>query len=627
MMHSHAEHIPLVPGLPPEIVRRLAGQRREVERPGRPVRLRARQPRMIAASEWAPRYRTVTDGAHVGPWRYDYAPHTRKILEIYSSPWVRQVWFCGVDQSGKTNTMLNAMAWAVDCAPGDIFYLMPTELTAQKVVRGKILPMFHASSRLARYSTRRADDEGQLRITMAHGVTIHPAWANSNVSMATYSARYVFGDEVDQFPATGGSATDPIQQILKRLRTYRGLGKAFFGSTPQDKFIFAGAMASPQVWESRLCCPSCGAMVRPEGEHLLLPESADPATLLPDACRVACPACGEAWDETALQQARRCWDWLCVRGADLEKPDRVGFHHRAWDCLDVPLLEIARAWARLRQEDNHAARAAWHHGIEAENCPEQTLAAVSEAGLLRYASELPRGLVPPDTAMLWLLADTQQASFYYQLWACGYGPLHRLHMVRHGQLQTFTEIEALLASDWSDHDGRVFRVAAGYIDSGGTRRDWQKHSRTTEVYEWCEGHRVMSPLKGLPGRAGDLLGYRTLATYPGSRRAIRGGLTLTLARVDLFKDELERLLALEPDDPGALSFHAGIDSAFAAHYTGERKNEAGEWIHARKQRIDYWDCTVYALALRARLRRGIPEKDMAQTLGRRVLSKGLQGDR
>ena len=120
--------IPLLPGLPGY----LAGRAVDFDLP-RALRLRLRHPEKIRVSEWAEKYRIVSDGAHEGPWRHEYAPHTVRIMDTFGQPWVREVWFCGVEQSGKTNTMINCIGWCIDCDPGGIFYLMPTEDTADKI--------------------------------------------------------------------------------------------------------------------------------------------------------------------------------------------------------------------------------------------------------------------------------------------------------------------------------------------------------------------------------------------------------------------------------------------------------------------------------------------------------------
>ena len=138
----------------------------------------------------------------------------------------------------------------------------------------------------------------------------------------------------------------------------------------------------------------------------------------------------------------------------------------------------------------------------------------------------------------------------------------------------------------------------------------------------------MIPIKGMHGRTGDLLSYKQITTFPGTNKAIPGGLKRANLRVDMFKDELERVLAIEPDDPGALSFHDAIDEVFAKHYTTETKDEHGDWNHNRsKGRNDYFDCTVYALALREMMKLRIPNKPSpGPAAGRRVLSKGVNRD-
>ena len=106
--------------------------------------------------------------------------------------------------------MINCMSWCIDCDPGGIFYLMPTEDTASKIVSGKLRPTIEKSPRLARYLSARQDDTTLARIRLSHGVTIWPAHANSASSMATWTAKHCFGDEVDKYPATVGKESDPI---------------------------------------------------------------------------------------------------------------------------------------------------------------------------------------------------------------------------------------------------------------------------------------------------------------------------------------------------------------------------------------------------------------------------------
>jgi terminase, large subunit len=360
-----------------------------------------------------------------------------------------------------------------------------------------------------------------------------------------------------------------------------------------------------------------------DAEHLVLPEGMAPEEAERSKIDYACNECGGLWDDQQREQAIRTGHWYCVKGLDIHRPSKVGFHHRAWECLDVTLPEIAAAWLRAKQ-GGIAEKTAWANGIEAIDYEADVAGTIDTEHLLRYRSELPRNLVPTDTARVWLLADTQQSSFYYQVWAAGFAPDVNLHMVRHGIMESFADLEGLLAETWRDADGKEYRITNGLIDSGGTRQGWQKHSRTVEVYEWCSRNRVVMPHKGMHGRTGDLISYKDVASFPGTNKKIPGGLKRANLRVDIFKDDLDRRLSIEPDDNGALSFHCDIDEAFAKHYTTEIRDEHGDWQHHKgKGRNDYWDCTVYALALREMLKLRMPRKEQQAVTGRRILSKGV----
>lgn len=172
----------MVPGFVPENIRMLlVGRRFTLPKLPLAVRRRMRTPERIRVSEHARRYRVVTEEPHPGPWRHELAPHTVKIMDAYSQPHVREIWFCGVDQSGKTNSMLNCMHWAVDVDPGNVFYLMPTESTAQKVVQDKLIPMVRASKRLRQYLSNRDDDVTISRIKFCLLYTSGAADDNRNV--------------------------------------------------------------------------------------------------------------------------------------------------------------------------------------------------------------------------------------------------------------------------------------------------------------------------------------------------------------------------------------------------------------------------------------------------------------
>jgi terminase, large subunit len=594
---------PLLRCLPAPVRQRLAGRSVVSERQPslhlpHSVRRFVRTPERISPAEFAVRHRIVTDGAHQGPWRQEHAPHTIKILELFSAAHVREIWMCGVDQSGKTITLTNCLAWSCEHLSGDIFYLMPSEETAKNIVDQKLRPMFEGSPHLRGFLSPRKDDTALTRIRLANGKIIRPSWAGSPAAMATWSAQCCFGDEVDKFPTQSGQEADPITLIRKRARTFAGRAKMFFASTPAGRFIRPGTMACHQVWEGRIRCVHCQQLVRLEGDNLILPEKVTVEEVERLEVTVACNQCGATLTEQQRLAGIRSGGWQAIKGEDLLRPEKVGFIHRAWECLDVSLREIAVAWVK-RQQGVLTDKIAWANGIEAEDYEHIQQDRQADHIIRLVDGSLPRSIVPRDIASLILVVDTQKRGFFYQVWACGYGPDVESALIDHGYVERFDHLTDLAAKEWKNADGQEFHVQAAFIDSGGgTNPDQPRHSRTTEVYEFCRRNPRFKPLKGRRTQAQPWRVTR-LDYYPsseGKKVPIPGGLNLYTINVTDYKNDLAHLMLIEPGSPGGLRLHAEVGSDYAAQMCAEYQDERGYWVCPRGKANHHWDLGVYKRA-------------------------------
>ncbi len=584
--------------IPKDVRRRLAGRRFYRKRLPGMVTRRLRTPEKIKVSEHAAKYRQVTDGPHQGPWRHEYAPHTVKIMDTYSKPWVREIWFCASEQSGKTATMLNCLHWAVDCDPGDIFYMMPTEDTMAKITAGKLKPMIERSPRLKKYLTGRQDDITMSRIQLNHGVTIYPAWANSPATMATWSAKHCFGDEVDKGSEMSGREADRITLIRKRGRLFKGRYKRFFASTPAQLFIYKGMRNCAQVWEWRVRCPDCDKLIRMEAEHLAVDGLTADDVMAGAEIGYICQQCGSVWNDVARERAIRAGGWVCVKGEKLTRPSTVGFHHRAWECLDVPLSEIAIAWLKA-EHGTVVEKMAWANGYEARDYEFEQQDRKEDFILRLRDDEMPRRVVPRDVCYLMIIADTQQQGFHYKVVAFTWGEDLDCWMIDHGMVSSFANLDSIGRREYMDADGKKYRCQSGWIDSGGgTNPSRPKHSRTVEVYGFCRKNPFWRPIKGRRTME-QAWNVKRLDYFPssvGKKIPIPGGLNLYTINVTLHKDELARKLQIEPGDPGSIRLHAETDSGYAKQLCAEYQDERGYWICPRGKDNHQWDCWVYALA-------------------------------
>lgn len=586
---------------------RHAGQRAVI--PGsRPLCQLMRTPDRLTISQWAEQHRRVTEiDATPGPWRTDLVPHTRQIMDTIGKPWVREVWICAVERSAKTQILLNTACWAIDqgSRSGNIFWLMPTEHDARRAMGERVIPVLRASRRLAGYLPDRQDDITRGTIRFRHGLRLFPAWANSPSSIASYFGRLNIADEVDKFPPRTSEGTDPITLFRKRARDDRSGSKYVYCSTPAGRYIHQGMMDCQQVWSYRLKCPHCSELIEPDLDHLVIPEDATP--MHPGAVAYACNDCGALWDETDRERAYQSGLWVAVKGADLTRPETVGFHLPALQLPRVPLTEIAAAVLRAKTGDA-VSKIALANGYEAIDYVPDTKERVEEI-ILRLRDDRPVAIVPTWADALEISIDTQDAGFWYRVRAWQYQTMQSA-LVRHGYVESFDALDTLIYhSAYRDAEGGEHRIMAGIIDSAG--------HRTAEVYDWCRrAGSIVIPAKGASGRKTQPVTVSKIDHYPGTSKAIPGGLRLYHIDTHFHKDALAARLAIEPGDPGCFWLHSGYTELqqlerqsnptlplpgnlddYARQLCAEYRDERGQWQCPPGKANHLWDCESNGLAL------------------------------
>jgi phage terminase large subunit GpA-like protein len=605
-----SRRLPLRPWMPAAWRRSLAG--RDINlRVSEPVRMRCRKPKRILPSEHSERYRRMPSAdAHPGAWRREFARPSVKVMDTWAQPWVREVWFCGVDQMSKTNTMLSCLGWSIEHAPGNIFYQMPDEASSDKIMDGKINAMLKGSPRLARYLSPRADDTSLSKTSLINGVTVLPAWSGSLSSTATFSALYTFTDELDKCKMVGKEAS-PVDRIKKRTRNKR-FGKHFFASTPAGQWIYEGTMACAQVWVLAGRCPECGELIVMDEDHVVIPDGTtlDDIQADPSIIEYACSACGSLWDEAARAVAHERGDWVCIKGGNLAKPSSVGFLGPAFPLPELPLVDIAKVILKARGGDLSAKRDL-AHGIKAVDY-EDTQSDRKEDAILRLCDDRPAGVVHPETDILTIHIDTQDKGFWYEIRGWQYGSLTSW-LVKAGYVPSvraddFSALDKLLFEDrYFDAVRREYRISYGIIDAMG--------HRTAEVYAWCKRTGIF-PSKGAQGRKAQPVTVSKQDFFPGTNKPIPGGLLLYNLDTHFHKDLLANKLLADPTDAGAWVLHSGYGSIhhllmkknpgirlgngleeYARQFCAEYRDEKGLWQCPNGKANHLFDCAQMGLAL------------------------------
>src|SRR5712691_10411775 len=197
----------------------------------------ARPDPLLTISEWADRYRTLSQraSAEPGPWRTERTPYLREIMDCLSpsSPIETVVLMKGA-QIGGTEVGNNWIGYVVHQAPGPMLAVQPTVEMAKRNSKQRIDPLIEESDVLRRLvSDPRSRDSGNTMLAKEFpGGILVMTGANSAVGLRSMAARYLFFDEIDAYPGDVDGEGDPVNLALARTRTF-ARRKVFMISTPK----------------------------------------------------------------------------------------------------------------------------------------------------------------------------------------------------------------------------------------------------------------------------------------------------------------------------------------------------------------------------------------------------------
>lgn len=548
----------------------------------------------LTISQWAEKYRIVPIGAHKGPWRNDISPHLVKIMDTWGLPYVREIIVCKSPQTGGTEVMNNCSAFAMDRHPANMMFVMPSEATAKKVSADRLIPMLEQSPKLRKLMASNPDDTAKLRVKLNNGVIIYMAHSNSAAALATFPIKYLFFDETDKYPPFVGKESDPITLGEKRARTFRHTYKLFKVSTPtrEDAPIWKAWTQADVQYKYHVPCLHCGTVQIMTIDNLKWPEGSTAEDIRRETLAwYECPHCKAQWTDIIKEKAVRSGEWEKEKGKAITKPRSVAFHLPSWVSPDISLSEIASAY--IITKTDKAKLIDFFNDYLAEPFVDVQVDRKEEI-ILALKDERPRGLVPKGISCLTAAVDTQQRGFYYEVRAWGYGAELESWQVREGFVETFDGLHRILFEDeYKDTGGNKYIIQIALIDSGGGATDYGS-SRTAEVYDFCRRFPGVYPVKGMQ-RMNQPYRVSQIDNYPGTNKAIPGGLKLYILNTTYFKDQLARKLEINPADPGAWHLHSEVTEEYARQMCVEYSDK-GLWRCPKNKPNHFWDCSVYGLA-------------------------------
>lgn len=220
----------------------------------------------LKLSDWAEQNRVLSSAtaSAPGPFRLDYVPYMREIMDAISDPRVREVVILKSARLGLTEAVINTyVGYIIDQEPGPILVVWPTKDDAQDWSKETLPDLFETTSCLqgkVPEATAR-DSNNTILHKRFHGGFLFAVGSNSPRTLRRKNAKYVLIDEYDACDQySKGREGDVGARAIRRADTFndRKIIKTGSPDLAETSKITRDYLKTDQrVLE--LPCPHCGA--------------------------------------------------------------------------------------------------------------------------------------------------------------------------------------------------------------------------------------------------------------------------------------------------------------------------------------------------------------------------------
>lgn len=550
--------------------------------------------RALTVSDWADEFRMLSgvSSAEPGRWRTERTPYLREPMDCLSplNPTRRVVMMTGA-QIGKTECGNNWLGYIIDQSPGPMLYVEPTVDVAKRVSKQRIAPMIEATERLRNKvrESRSRDSGNTVQVKEFAGGVLILTGANSGAGLRSMPVRFLFMDEVDDYPGDVEGQGDPILLAEKRTSTF-ARRKTLLTSTPTIKGlsrIEREFLKSDQRYFF-LPCPACGHMDHLTwgklGHHRIEWEEGKPQSAF-----MLCGACNERIEERFKTTMLAHGQW---RPTTVGDGFTAGFHlsglysplgWKSWGDCATEFVQAKEDPLRLKTWVNTVLAETWEEAGDSVS-----------AGALRERQEKYDGEVPDGVGVLVAAVDVQGDRLECSV--VGYGAGEQSWLVAFSQfmgdpaqMKVWLELDKLLLTTFTHKSGRPMKIECTAVDSGGL------HTEQTYRFTRARAHRRVFAIKGGSQSGLPLVGR------PTNHNRYRA--TLYVLCVDTGKDIVMSRMNIRTVGPGYMHIPDWIDDEYLAQLAAEKavrkyvkgRGATREWVKLR-ERNEALDLTVYALA-------------------------------
>ena len=378
-----------------------------------------KSPSNLKISEWADKYRKLSpeSSAEAGAWNTSRSPYQKEIMDVFNEPNIQRIVVMSSSQVGKTEIILNTIAYYVDQDPSPIMIVQPTLAMSQAFSKDRLSAMIRDTEKIREcFKEARTRDSGNTvlhkKFPSGH-LTI--VGSNSPSGLASRPIRILLLDEVDRYDASAGTEGDPTELAIARTKTFFNR-KIYMCSTPTVKGlsrIEAAFLESDQRYYY-VPCPECDHKQKLVWKNVIWEEDK------PETARYACENCGSLIDESKKQWMLKHGEWI----ASAPTNNTAGFHiselysvWSTWGEMATAFLEAKKQPETLKTFINTALGETWEE--QGDSLEHETL--------LQRRLNYDYTNLPEDILVLTAGIDTQKDRLEIQ--TCGWGKSYECWVV------------------------------------------------------------------------------------------------------------------------------------------------------------------------------------------------------
>lgn len=555
-------------------------------------------------SEWADKRRHLAaeSSAEPGRWKTARTPYLREPMDSVNDPAVEYITLIFGAQTGKSETLFNAIGYHADLDPCPMMMVQPTVEMSQAVSKDRITPLFRDSPALSKKVKEASERKGVAKASQTvlqkqfPGGHLTMVGANAPAGLASRPIRIVVADEVDRYPLSAGDEGDPILLAVRRTASFPHNKKIILTSTPTLKGVsrIEKSWLQSDMRRYHVPCPHCGHKQTLEIENVDMSSGIESAGII---CGGKAPevdedgntkGCGQVWTEADRLDAVSKGEWIA------ERPWVTSHRGYMLSGLYSPWYTIPKIMKEYQDaKDDPALYRTFVNTVLGLPYADET-DHIEESELIARMEPIGMDMIPEHVLAMTAGVDIQQdrAEIVYlgwsehQMWLLG-------HEVIYGDptgSKLWEDLDEALSRDFQHELGGRIRIDARCVDSG----NW-----TQAVYNFCRPRYLRNyyAIKGVPGDR---------MIWEMSKSKLKGGGKLFLVGTDTAKTTL--ITRLKISDPAQASYvhiadfgdlsQAKMEQLLSEYreITLNKGRPQYTWHRKPGRRAEILDCVVYGIA-------------------------------